>query len=654
MKQEMWFWPSSEEVNDFPDPVAFDAEWKGWKADLAESPSTCAEIFSREYVQNSWDTIQAESGKVGKASAASKGRIDFSFIELEGTRAQKFVESFGINEFADRYSSMTEKNRKDARLVESELIKTKNTKKIRILVCSESGGGGMWGHWFTGGIAAKESSRLRFALIQTATEKAGEGSGGSWGHGKKAIANASKCRVIAVYTCHEPRSGNDDKDGVSRRFLGVAYWKRHQANGYEHVGLGVLGNLGQGSGAKWRSFEPLENEQADDFVNGLEVPQISVRSPEIAGQRGSTYIIIEPAFEPEDLKFALERNWWPLIIQHKLPMTISGYDGEQLPIEPEKRQELTPFVDAFRAATGSGSPSAQAQVVKVDGTEVGNLAVIADVSEDGFSYRSDIPENTSLVALVRNDMVIAYQPFPKKIAGKPPFVRGALNVDRDRNAKASDLLKMAEPHLHNEWRTEADGATAAQDAKFAKAVIERVNRRVKEVRDEYSKPSAFKDLHFDVFAEMFAGPDSVSRRPDLVDPPSPRDFKIHDLSQSNLEVDGHDPTKIRFSSLANISLSAKAMHELNAAELDQVRVRVTLGWKVLEDGEGGTIDHSLADHLSCVWPSGFQEVAPGIAEGPMWDEVLAFRWRSAYFSDDWQVLPFAKAELIDAAVGGAS
>ena len=123
MKHEMWFWPSSEEVNDFPDPVAFDAEWKGWRADLSESPSTCAEIFAREYVQNSWDTIQAESAGVGKTAQSSKGALTFSFVELVGAKATKFAKAFGLDEFAERYASMTEKNRKDARLDESEMVK---------------------------------------------------------------------------------------------------------------------------------------------------------------------------------------------------------------------------------------------------------------------------------------------------------------------------------------------------------------------------------------------------------------------------------------------------------------------------------------------------------------------------------------------------
>ena len=56
----------------------------------------------------------------------------------------------------------------------------------------------------------------------------------------------------------------------------------------------------------------------------------------------------------------------------------------------------------------------------------------SDAREDGWSYEA--PEtNASLVALVRNDMVIAYQHFPLKQRSKVPFVRGVFLVDRTRN-----------------------------------------------------------------------------------------------------------------------------------------------------------------------------------------------------------------------------
>ena len=165
------------------------------------------------------------------------------------------------------------------------------------------------------------------------------------------------------------------------------------------------------------------------------------------------------------------------------------------------------------------------------------------------------------------------------------------------------------------------------------------------MRNEYSKPTTPKDLHFDVFAEIFSGPDSVVRRPDPVDPPQPRDFKIQELSQSDLEANPADATQVRFSSSAKISLSDKAKKALKGAGSVETRVRVTLAWKVLEDGEGGTVDPALSDHSSYEWPSGFTQVSPGVAEGMMGEAFLSFKWRSSFFPDDWQVLPFAKAEI---------
>ncbi len=645
MKQELWFWPSGEEVNDFPDPVAFDAEWQSWRADLTNGPASEAEIFAREYVQNAWDSIQSEQNASKKESSLKKGRLTFSFVELSGKDAEKFYKNFGLSEFRQRYINMTDKNRKEARLGESELIQIDEVPKLRLLVCTESGGSGMWGHWYTGGLATKKGSRLRFALIQTASEKGEDGAGGSWGHGKKAIANASRCRTVAVYTCHTPKGENEDKPGVVKRFMGVAYWKRHQANGREHVGLGVLGKLGQSGQAAWQQFEPLENDEADAFIASLGVSQISLRDHSDQTQRGTTYLIVEPSFTPEDLVSAVERNWWPLTIQHKLPISVIDYDGKERLPEPEARPELLPFIDAFRTAAGTGGTPSAAIPIKVGKIDVGTLAVLADASENGYSYKSDIEDNTSLVALVRNDMVIAYLPSPRKQAGKPPFVRGALNVDRQKNAEASDLLKMAEPHLHNEWRTKPDGSTPRDAAALAKDVLNRIDRRVREVREEYSKPQQPKDLHFDIFASILSGKEqTVKKDPKPKPDPSPREFRIHDVSRASIDFDPKDATQVMLSATAKISLSQAALKNMG---IMKAKVRVELGWKVLEEGQAGTVDSSLISATSGVWPKGFSEIKPGVAVGVLTALPVVFAWQSAYFPDDWQVLPFPKIELVE-------
>lgn len=641
MTENLWFWPSSEEVNDFPDPVAFDAEWHEWKADLSNGPNVYAEIFAREYVQNSWDTIQAEVSKFPKGPGGKKGSLKFTFAELTGDDAHNLVANFGLNEFNQRYEDMTDRNRKDARLGESEIISSSNPGKVRVLICSESGGGGMWGHWKTGGDASKQGSRLRFALIQTASEKAGDGAGGSWGHGKKAIANASKCRAIAVYTCHEGKSANDDKKDVTRRFLGVTYWRRHQANGHEHVGLGVLGGKINDGAKSWQNFQPLENDDADSFIVSLGIDELVIRNPNNFEERGSTYIILEPSFEPSDLQKAIERNWWPLTVEEKLEVSIRDYDGKHLVIEPKLREELAPFVNAFELVAKNVPGSTDVTEIKIDGLDVGKLAVIADTSEGGFSYRSDIEGNTSLVALVRNDMVIAYQPFPLKIAGKPPFVRGAFNVDRTENSVASDLLKMAEPHLHNVWRETSDGSTPKDAANLARQVIKKISERVKIVREKYSRPEESKNLQFDIFAEILGGKDRAAGKRPRIKPIEPRDFSIENVKMDLKGVDPKDLTKVQVGASAKISLSQKALKNMKKA-----KVRVSLNWKVLEDSSSGTVVPELFGSLVGSWPAGFVEVQPGVAEGEMTETKLEFKWLSAFFPDDWQILAHPQVEIV--------
>ena len=641
MTENLWFWPSSEEDNDFPDPVAFDAEWQEWRADLSNGPNVYAEIFAREYVQNSWDTIQAELSKLPKGPGRKNGSLKFTFVELNGEDAQNLVANFGLNEFNQRYEDMTDRNRKDARLGESEIISSSNPGKVRVLICSESGGGGMWGHWKTGGDASKQGSRLRFALIQTASEKAGDGAGGSWGHGKKAIANASKCRAIGVYTCHEGKNSNDDKKDVTRRFLGVTYWRRHQANGREHVGLGVLGGKVNEGVENWQNFQPLENEDADSFIDSLGIDELAIRNPNNFEERGSTYIILEPSFEPSDLQNAIERNWWPLTVEEKLEVSISDYEGTQLSIEPKLREELKPFVSAFELAVRKDPGSTDVTELKIDGLEVGKLAVVADTSEGGFSYRSDIEGNTSLVALVRNDMVIAYQPFPPKIAGKPPFVRGAFNVDRDDNSAASDLLKMAEPHLHNVWRETSDGSTPKDAADLARQVLRKISERVKEVREKYSRPEESKNLQFDIFAEILGGKDRTQGPRPPVPSKEPRDFSIENVRPELLGADPKDPTKVKIQASVRISLSKQALKRIKSA-----RVQVCLTWKVLEDGLSGTVDPELFGSLVGSWPKGFVEIRPGVAEGELTHEKLDFKWNSTFFPDDWQILAHPQVETV--------
>ena len=234
---DKWIWPSSDEINDFPDPLGFEAEWKNWPGPVHDPEgSSLAEIFVRELVQNSWDSIQDFTSQVDPQECADRG-VTFREVVLDGTDAKGFVARYGLDKHAGRFENMSKKHRKDSRLDDSQVAKGSVT-PLRVLIVSERWGTGMWGPWKTGGRAGVVS-RLKSALIQTRSEKQSEASGGSWGHGKKGIANASVARTVLVYTCSGAQADDVDPEGIpiTRRLLGVSYWRTHDLGERAFVGL---------------------------------------------------------------------------------------------------------------------------------------------------------------------------------------------------------------------------------------------------------------------------------------------------------------------------------------------------------------------------------------------------------------------------------
>lgn len=664
----VWVWPSNEEINDFPDPLGFENEWLDWPADLAageSGPSVQAEIFSREYLQNSWDSIQSQLATQAEEDvAAADYGIDLRFVTLSGDEAAQFVDAFGLAEHQARLEGMTEAHRKDNRLTNSDLM-AGDSESITLLVASERAGQGMFGPWVTDGKAGIVS-RLKSALMHTRSDKYNESSGGSWGHGKKAIANASRCRTIAVYTHFDALERYPD-DRTHSRFLAVTYWKSHDIGDWAHVGLGLLGVKQGNDGNFSHRFRPLEGDEADEFVKQLNIPGLSVRTPGTPEQLGTTYLIVEPSFDAADLAYAIERNWWPLLNKHGQRITLTDSDGSAIPLDPSRRAELGPFLSASELAAGSREPLSGGELCKgmrVKNVEVGSLALTSDVSEDGWSYANP-DENRSLVALIRNDMVIAYEPFPRKQRQKAPFLRGVLIVDRE-HGKAADLLRMSEPHLHNEWQTSASNSVPAESAEFAAAVLKAVQTEVGKLRSALREDDTPVARHFSAFSRIF----SEGRSSITAPPPPPRkhrDTSIEFPDSVDREPEASDPTKVRFATSAEFALSEKFLKRWTAKVGDEeakrsapkLDVRITIGWSVREE-VGESVDALLLDVASCRPPAGFTPDPdhPGEFTGTLKARrdsedklgalTVRFSWRSTYFPNDWRVRPHAEVSAIRA------
>lgn len=630
MTEPTWIWPSNEEINDFPDPLGFEAEWREWEATMADGPSVYAEIFAREYLQNSWDSIQDQVAKMsseGRVVPADHG-VEFRFVRLVGGDAARFSTIFGLDTHATRLAAMSERDRRDNRL-EGSCVAAENLDEVLLLVATETCGQGMSGPWKTGGRAGVVS-RLKSALIQTKSDKDNEAAGGSWGHGKKAIANASTCRTIAVYTTFE-----EPDDGITTRFLGVSYWRSHDIGERSHVGLGLLGASMRTDGPFADQFRPLENDEAHDFIDQLGIDGLTRRDPNKPEELGTSYLIVEPSFGPNDLALALERNWWPLLERGSAALSIFDYDSEQIPLTPGDRTQLVPFLDALKLALGEQAQRERGDDVTkivVSGKPAGKLALTSDDSEDGWSF-DDPDSNWTLVALVRNDMVIAYERFPRKRRQKGPYLRGTLVVDREENNKASELLKMAEPHLHNVWSTAASPSVPSDAAAMAKAVLDSVQTRVTALRKTLKEVDHSVATHFPAFSQFFTEGRSPSVTPPSPPPPQPpRPFHIAGVSVKRLDANINDPALIRAESSAMLQLTEKQL-----TKSDTLTVSVSPGWLVYEES-GGIKDDSLLDQDSIDIPSGFYETDGGFV-GELTADPKKFTWRTNFYPDDWQIAP---------------
>lgn len=642
---QQWLWPSGEEINDFPDPLGFEAEWKPWAGTMAGGPSQLAEIFCREYIQNSWDSIQERIARLlaeGHDRPAGYG-VTFRFVRLQSDAARVFAERFGLMGHVDRHEEMNAKDRRDNRLENSDIARGEFG-KVDLLIASEAYGEGMVGPWDTKGKAGVVS-RLKSAVMQTSSSKNNEAAGGSWGHGKKAIANASWCRTLAVYSCSEPYVGDVDALGtpITRRFLGATYWRRHDRGERAHVGLGLGGFVPSGS---YSDFRPLQNAEADDLVRSLAVPGLAVRSADEPSQTGVSYLIVEPSFGPEDLAAAVLRNWWPLLETAPDAVQIHRFDHRPLDLDPASVPELRPFREAFALAAGTAAPRAQGDLVStVKDTSTGDVGVLAltsDVREGGWSY--EMPDdNASLVALVRNDMVIAYEKSPRRNRSKPPFVRGVFVVDRHSNAAASAALKMAEPHLHNEWISTASPSVPRSAAEFAKKVLDKVHNGVTDLRRQLKTDDAKKHQHFPAFSKLFAAGRSSTGRPVGPKPPKQhRSFSIQ-FQPKLLDAAFDDPTRIRMMCTVEVALLPK-----RAKTANEVEAVLDLGWKVLEE-RGPVRDPALSDPSSIVLPAGFTIGPDGKIRGRVTSTPVVFEWHSRFYPDDWQVVPDPEVdEVVDA------
>jgi hypothetical protein len=580
-----------------------------------DAPSAAATLLAREVIQNSWDAAR-ELRRTHKY--LPRFEITFRFRCLAGIEKRSLVDTLDLRSLAERVSAI---DRSKIGLAPRDCLNSLDTDEpLDVLEITEAAASGMYGPW------DQDRSHMYRALLSLGFTQKFSGAGGSYGYGKAGLINGSRIRSVVAYSCFCER---DDDPGVTRRFLGVTYWGSHDYQGINHLGLA---SFSQGSAG---AIRPFENEDADRIAAQL---GLDPRTPDNPEDLGTTFLLIDTPIKPKDLVRAIERSWWPAILEGDFIATVVDYDGSTLAPRPRKDPVLRTFIDAWELAVGRSAPGENeyaATILDLNDEPAGKIGLVSDPK--GWSYADHLVgpsdeevSHRSLVALTRSPrMVVEYLD-----AGRtPPYVRGVFIAD----PRIDDLLRQTEPKAHDSWRTKAEeGEVAPEALAVAGYVVKKIKERVANFRNKIkprTPPPEDINLPFfnDIMRRMMAG--MAKGTPQPVPENRPLSIRL-DYAPREAPV----PGLVQVAGSVSYSLSERFKGE-------EARVVVTITYRFIEDDRLG--DHA---RLSITAPPGFLSIdGEGRFRGVLRrDEEARFTFVSDPYDPNWSGRLTVNGEILSA------
>jgi hypothetical protein len=335
------------------------------------------------------------------------------------------------------------------------------------------------------------------ALLRVGEANDKQGAGGAFGFGKAGLIAASATRIIFAYSAFKEV---ESEPGVSRRLLGVTYWKTHQRgpqnlklSGWARFGSEVITRQIARNDAEtiFRSAEPFVNEEADRIAQKLGIDVRDVDNPE---QTGTTFLLVDPTIDADQLKVAIERYWWPAMIDQDsgLKVRITDYDGsDKSPEIPTHDPHIGPFIEAFAIAQKAAAPknpnhgrySLGTHKPHKDPNEytLGVVGLVAEPDSWSFPDANDGVEHKTIVALVRGpQMIVNYLTFSNLGI---PHIRGFFVADES----IDELLRQTEDSAHTKWEDKISSNNPSAPI-IAKEVKKRLREKVVEFKQQFAPP----------------------------------------------------------------------------------------------------------------------------------------------------------------------
>jgi hypothetical protein len=484
---------------------------KNWKNEdrrssrkFHESIGEAESFLAREAIQNMVDARMSADYRKASESFNGPFKIKARFVTFHQEECAKVLKNLGLDEKLLNEKTEQQKLSSGDQMDKdlwAQFLKNLNkiikAKKLRVLYLEEEATSGMY--------ASNVRDNLIIAMYSHNQGNPNAGAGGSFGHGKGAIARASKLRMNVAYTntdwCQAPHNSN--------RLMGVLYmpsfWSSVPKGGSaKHSGFGLLTKKFESRDyIEGKVPVPFSGPEADELAQNL---GMAVRK---SRNNGTTMMIVEPDFEPDDFRKAVELNWLPALVNSDLSVeiieeergTVAPTPTSSYNVDPLKNTSLSGLCAAQLLLSNSDVVSIQESTnIKIiehkvyEQPGVGKLSIVAHVHVGEFQPQIVYSRSRNIGLVIRHN---------HKNGTLPTGIDVRAHFQAD--PKLNDILRKSEPKTHDEW---ASGIELNKDDKEA---VLSVDTHIKESINDFLRnlnkglPTDEKELDIlsGIFNNMF-------------------------------------------------------------------------------------------------------------------------------------------------------
>jgi hypothetical protein len=497
-------------------------------------------LLAREAIQNSSDAAERFKKKHGGVPF----RVIFRFVEVSGSDKNELVEVLDLEGLAKKRDAYPTKKPVQSGSILDGLDDPK--KPLRLLFVEDYGTHGLYGH----PQRKQKNSHLYLAMYYIGGSDKPADAGGSYGFGKSALERASRVHTVIAHTAFE----REEDDPVTSRLVGFTWWPSFQLGNSMYEGRASFANHRANDPSEVGLMTPFEDDDAATLATAIGFQQRIASNKE---DLGTSFLIVDPFIEPENLLREIEKWWWPALEDNKVHIEVVMPDGEVRTPKPLDNPFVAQFIHAYRIAVGIeevSDPNKERLASRewrdksgFGGSDLGALGLVVPdnpVDEDG-----DEGENAPLVALMRDPrMVIQYLKYKSRRIS----LRGAFVA----SSRSNDLLRDTEPSSHDCWTKNPSADVADEATSTAKTILDKIRDSVTRMAKEISPPPPKSNKALGTFSKLMQG--FLGNKRGTHKPPPPGGEPIELLQERpTLTASGRDDVKVTSKFSVRVANNAK-------------------------------------------------------------------------------------------------